>query len=45
VLCANFSSTGGGSSAGNTQTVFTAIRAARIVARIALALDLLESGH
>ncbi len=42
-LCANFSSTGGGSSAGNTQTVFTAIRAARIVARIALALRILRA--
>jgi hypothetical protein len=42
-LCANFTSSGGGSSAGNTQTVFTAIRAARIVARIALALRILRA--
>ena len=42
-MCANFSASSSSSSAGNTQKVFTAIRAARIVARIALALRILRA--
>lgn len=42
-VCANFSKASSSSSASNTQKVFTAIRAARIVARIALALRILRA--